>query len=274
MSAVFALLASLIYGAADFYGGVAGRRMSTIAVVFWSQLVGLVFAVAASLLFPAASLQTSDLAWGAIAGIVGTGGIYALYHGLARARMSVVSPLAALLSALIPLGLGVAMGERPLPLEWIGVLLALPAIWLVASGVSEGVESNGGVGYGILAGLGFGLYFVALAQTSDGAGFWPLVASRTASVIFMAVVLLARRVPLPAAGTRLLVALVGIGDIAANVFLLLAFRAGLLTLVAVLASLYPAITVLLAVSILKEPVAWRQRIGLGLALAAVALIAI
>ncbi|HEY3427799.1 MAG TPA: DMT family transporter [Acidimicrobiia bacterium] len=274
MSALFALLASLIYGAADFYGGVAARRMSAIAVVFWSQLVGLGFGVAVSLLFPAASLRTADLVWGAIAGIVGTAGIYALYQGLARGRMSVVSPLAALLSALIPLGLGLSMGERPLPLEWIGVLLALPAIWLVASGVRQGVESNGGVGYGILAGLGFGLYFVALAQTTGGAGFWPLVASRTASVMLMAVGLMARRVPLPAAGTRLLVALVGIGDIAANVFLLLAFRSGLLTLVAVLASLYPAMTVLLAVSILKEPIAWRQRIGLGLALAAVALIAI
>ncbi|MGH8957169.1 MAG: EamA family transporter [Acidimicrobiia bacterium] len=274
MSAVFALLASLIYGAADFYGGVAARRVSTIAVVFWSQLVGLVFGVAVSLLFPAAFLQTSDLVWGAIAGIVGTGGIYALYQGLARGRMSVVSPLAALLSALIPLGLGLSMGERPLPLEWIGVLLALPAIWLVASGVSESAESSGGVGHGILAGLGFGLYFVALAQTTDGAGFWPLVASRAASSLVMAFALLARRVPSPPSGTRLLVVLVGIGDIAANVFLLLAFRSGLLTLVSVLASLYPAITVLLAVLILKEPIAWRQRLGLGLAMAAVALIAL
>ncbi|HEX2420208.1 MAG TPA: EamA family transporter [Acidimicrobiia bacterium] len=274
MSALLALLASLIYGAADFYGGVASRRMSTIAVVFWSQLVGLAFALAASLLFTATSLQTSDLIWGAVAGIVGTGGIYALYQGLARGRMSVVSPIAALLSALIPLGLGLGLGERPRPLEWVGVLLALPAIWLVSSGVSEDKESNGGLGYGILAGLGFGLYFVFLAQTTDGAGFWPLVASRTASVVVMAGMLWARRVTRPLAGTRLLVALVGIGDIAANVFLLLAFRAGLLTLVAVLASLYPAITVLLAVLILKEPVAWRQRIGLVLALAAVALIAV
>ncbi len=273
MSAVFALLASLIYGAADFYGGVAGRRMAASAVVFWTQLVGLVLGMGLSVLFPATSFQVSDLIWGAIGGIVGTGGIYALYQGLAKARMSVVSPLAALLSALIPLAFGLAMGERPIPLEWLGVILALPAVWLVASGVSESDESNGGVGYGILAGLGFGFFFVAIAQTGDGAGLWPLVGARGASVTLMAIWLLVRRIALPPPGTRLLLGLVGIGDIAANVFLLLAFRSGLLTLVAVLASLYPAITVLLAVLILKEPIAGRQRVGLGLALAAVVLLA-
>ncbi|MGH8924855.1 MAG: EamA family transporter [Acidimicrobiia bacterium] len=273
MFAVFALLASLIYGVADFYGGVAGRRMATIAVVFWSQLAGLALGVATSLIFSANALKATDLMWGAIGGIVGTGGIFALYQGLARGRMSVVSPLAALLSALIPLGIGLGMGERPLPLEWLGVLLALPAIWLVASGMGGG-DSSGGVAYGVMAGLGFGLFFAALAQTGEGAGFWPLVASRMASVVLMAIGMVVRRVALPPAGTRVLVALVGIGDIAANVFLLLAFRSGLVTLVAVLASLYPAITVLLAVLILKEPIARRQRLGLGLAMAAVVLIAI
>lgn len=274
MSAVFALLASLIYGAADFYGGVAGRRMATIAVVFWTQLVGGVLGVAASLLFPATSVQASDLIWGAVGGTVGTAGLYALYQGLARARMSVVSPLAALLSALIPLGFGLSIGERPVPLEWLGVLLALPAIWLVASGVHESDESNGGVGYGILAGLGFGFFFVAIAQTGDGAGFWPLVSARAASVTLMAIGLLVLRVKLPPSGTRMLLALVGVGDIAANVFLLLAFRSGLVTLVAVLASLYPAITVLLAVVVLNEPIARRQRFGLAMAMAAVVLLAL
>ena len=273
MSAFFALLASLIYGAADFYGGVAGRRMATSAVVFWTQLVGLVLGVAVSLIFPAPSFRISDLIWGAIGGTMGTGGIYALYQGLAKARMSVVSPLAALLSALIPVGFGLAIGERPVPLEWVGVMLALPAVWLVASGVSESDGSNGGAAYGILAGLGFGFFFVALAQTGDGAGFWPLVGARLASVTLMAIGLLVLRVSSPPPGTRLLLGLVGIGDVAANVFLLLALRSGLLTLVAVLASLYPAITVLLAVLILKEPIARRQMIGLGLATAAVVLLA-
>ncbi|HEY7582496.1 MAG TPA: DMT family transporter [Acidimicrobiia bacterium] len=274
MSALFALLASLIYGAADFYGGVAGRRMATIAVVFWTQLVGGVLGVAASLLFPATSVQSSDLIWGAVGGTAGTGGIYAFYQGLARARMSVVSPVAALLSALIPLAFGLSIGERPTPLEWLGVFLALPAIWLVASAVHEREGSNGGLKYGIQAGLGFGFFFVAIAQTGDGAGFWPLVSARAASVTLMAIGLSILRVKLPARGTRLLLVLVGVGDIAANVFLLLAFRSGLVTLVAVLASLYPAITVLLAVLVLKEPIARRQRVGFALAMAAVVLMAL
>jgi drug/metabolite transporter (DMT)-like permease len=274
MSVLFALLASLIYGAADFYGGMGGRRMATIVVVFWSQLVGLILGVVVSLFFPAPSLELSDLIWGAVAGLVGTGGIFALYQGLARGRMSVVSPLAALLSALIPLGIGLGMGERPLPLEWMGVALALPAIWLVSRAGDQGDDSPVGVGYGIVAGLGFGLFFAAIAQTGDGAGFWPLVGARVSSVVLMAMAMAVRRVAIPPRGTRLLVASVGLGDIAANVFLLLAFRAGLVTLVAVLASLYPAVTVLLAVVLLREPMNRPQRLGLALAAAAVVLIAV
>ncbi|MDQ3500680.1 MAG: DMT family transporter [Actinomycetota bacterium] len=273
MSAVFALLASLTYGVADFMGGVVGRRVSTFSLVFWSQLVGLAFGVVASLLFPATAFEIRDLAWGAVAGTVGLVGILALYHGLAWGRMAVVSPLAGLISAVIPLGLGVALGERPQGLEWLGVAIALPAIWIVAAG-AETEKGRGGVGMGLIAGVGFGLFFAALAQAGDGAGFWPLVASRTASVTLLAVVVAKRREPVPATGSRLVIYLVGIGEVLANVFLLLAYRSGLISLVSVLASLYPAITVLLAVSILKEPLARRQIIGVALALVAVALIAL
>ncbi len=272
MSAAFSLLASIVYGAADFYGGIAGRRMSTWGVVYWSQLIGLGGALMASLLFPAEGVQIGDLVWGVIGGLTGTGAIYLLYRGLAVGRMSVVSPLAALLSALIPVTLGVLIGERPLPLEWLGVALALPALWLVAAG--EGSDSESGARYGVLAGLGFGLFFAALAQTGDGAGFWPLVAARTASISVMTIALLRGRIAPPVRGSRLMIAGVGIGDVLANVFLLIAYRSGSLALVSVLASLYPAVTVLLATVILKERIGARQRFGLALAMAAVLLIAL
>ena len=272
MSALFSLLASIVYGAADFYGGIAGRRMSTWAVVYWSQLAGFGVALMASLLFPAQAVQTGDLVWGMISGLTGTGAIYLLYRGLAVGQMSVVSPLAALLSALIPLALGVVIGERPLPLEWIGVALALPALWLVAAG--EGGDGERGARYGVLAGIGFGLFFAALAQTGDGAGFWPLVAARMASISVMTIALRRGRMAPPVRGSRFVIAGVGIGDVLANVFLLIAYRTGSLSLVSVLASLYPAVTVLLAAVILKERVEARQRFGLALALAAVLLIAV
>lgn len=273
VSALLALLAAIIYGAADFLGGLAGRRMPTLAVVLWSQAVGLILAVVAALLFPAADITGLDLFWGAAGGIAGTVGIFALYQGLAAGRMSVVSPVAAMLTALVPLALGVGLGERPGLIEWIGILLAFPAIWLVASTTQEVGDGTGGVRYGLIAGLGFGLFFAALSQAGGGAGFWPLVAARFASVSVVTVVALLRRVPAPQRGTRLMIAVVGIGDILANVFLLLAFRSGLLTLVAVLASLYPAMTVLLAVWVLSERIGRRQRVGLFVVLVSIALIA-
>lgn len=273
MSAVFALLASVVYGIADFIAGFVGRRVSTWIVVFWSQVVGLLLGLGASLIFPADGLSTADLLWGVVSGLAGMIGIFALYEGLARGRMAVVSPLAALLSALIPVGIGVAIGERPLTHEWMGVALAFPAIWAVAAG-TDAKGKQGGVGMGLLAGVGFGLFFAAIAQAGDGAGFWPLVAARATSGALFGVVVWRRREPLPPAGSRFLIVIVGVGDALANVFLLVAYRSGLMSLVSVLASLYPALTVCLAVLVLKEPLRRRQLLGLGLALAAVVLIAL
>ncbi|CAN5305390.1 DMT family transporter [soil metagenome] len=273
MSAVFALLASITYGVADFMGGVVGRRVSTLSLVLWSQSVGLLLGVAASLAFPSDEVALRDLGWGAFGGLGGLLGLYALYRGLAWGRMAVVSPLAGLLSGVIPLAIAVAMGERPGRLEWLGVAIALPAIWFVASS-AEIEEGRGGVGLGLAAGVGFGLFFVALAQAGEGAGFWPLVAARCASVGAIALVGALRGEPLSPGGSRGLIFLVGLGDALANVFLLVAFRSGLVSLVSVLASLYPAVTVLLAVSVLKERLRRRQVIGLVLTLAAVALIAL
>jgi drug/metabolite transporter (DMT)-like permease len=247
--------------------------MSTLNVVFWSQAAALLFGVGVSLVFPAGDVETADLVWGGIAGLVGTVGIFALYRGLAFGRMAVVSPLAGLLSALIPLALGVALGERPQGIEWAGVLIALPAIWLVAAGESSRGRGSG-VAMGLLAGLGFGLFFAAISQAGDAAGFWPLVGARAASVSLMTLVVIQRREEIPVRRDWFSIFLVGIGDILANVFLLVAYRSGLISLTSVLTSLYPAVTVLLAVLLLDERLTRRQLDGLFLALLAVTLIAI
>jgi drug/metabolite transporter (DMT)-like permease len=186
--------------------------------------------------------------------------------------MAVVSPLAGLISALIPFAFGIGMGERPQALELIGVALALPAIWIVSSG-SDAERGTGGTGLGVLAGIGFGLFFIALAQAGDAAGYWPLVSGRATTAVIVAIIL-GRKLSLPPADSRLAIVVIGIGDALANVFLLLAYRSGLLSLVSVLASLYPAVTVLLAVRVLKEPLARRQVLGVVLTLVAVVLIAL
>ena len=249
-----------------------GRRMPTTMVVLWSQTIGLMLALVTVLVLPADHVEMSDFAWGALAGVTGTVGLYFLYQGLAQGRMAVVSPVAALVGAVFPLGIGLAMGERPIPFEWVGIALALPAIWLVAA-VGK-IEGPNGLLHGVVAGVGFGSFFAAIAQTGERSGFWPLVGARITQVVVLAVISRRQRLGLPPPGTRLAVATLGAADMLANVFVLLAFRSGLLTLVAVLTSLYPAVTVLLAVWILSEPIGPRQKVGLGLALVAVMLIAL
>ena len=274
VSLVLALLASVTYGAADFLGGFIGRRVPILAVVLWSQAVGLILAVLAALLFPADALGTVDFLWGAVGGMAGTMGLFFLYKGLSEGRMAVVSPVTALVGAVVPMGIGLAIGERPGSTDWIGIALAMPAIWLVAGAPTDETEIKGGARYGVFAGIGFGLFFAAIAQTGEGSGLWPLVGARVAQVAIVATLAAVNRLKLPPPGTRFPLLVLGLGDILANVFLLLAFRSGMLTIVSVLASLYPAITVLLAVIVLKERIHRRQLIGLALALAAVALIAV
>ena len=249
-----------------------GRRIPTTMVVLWSQSIGLSLAVVAALVFPADQVDVSDFVWGAVAGATGTVGLYFLYQGLAQGRMAVVSPVAALVGALFPLGIGLGLGERPIPIEWIGIGLALPAIWMVAA-VGK-IEGPKGVLNGVVAGVGFGSFFAAIAQTGEGSGFWPLVGARITQVVVLSVMARRQGLGVPPPGTRLPVIALGAADMLANVFVLLAFRSGLMTLVAVLTSLYPAVTVLLAVWILSEPIGPRQRLGLALALVAVTLIAV
>ena len=274
MSVVLALLASLTYGAADFLGGLIGRKVPILVVVLWSQSAGLLLALLAAVVSPAETVVASDFWWGAVGGTAGAMGLFYLYKGLAEGRMAVVSPVTALVGAIVPLGIGLAIGERPGLIHGLGIALALPAIWLVAAGPSSTSGTKAGARFGVIAGSGFGLFFAAIAQTSADSGFWPLVGARVATVALAAIFAASRRLPAPPHGSRVGLLVVGAGDMLANVFLLLAFRSGLLTLVSVLVSLYPAVTVLLAVGVLHEPISRHQVLGLAMALVAVGLIAV
>ncbi|MFP5375748.1 MAG: EamA family transporter [Acidimicrobiia bacterium] len=293
MHLVLALVAAATWGASDFVGGLVGRRVPGASVAFASQLVGLAgLAVVAPL--AGGSASGADLGWGAASGLGGATGVAFLYHGLAVGQMSVVAPLTAVGSATLPVVFGLLTGERPSPVALAGVVLALVAVGALCSfgpagdgGEADeegagrppaagraGLPSAGaGLVSGIAAGVGFGAFFICLGRTSAGAGMWPLVPARVVSVSVLAgLVLATRRALMPGGGTAPAVVLAGALDVTANAAFLLATRRGLLSIVSLLASLYPAATVVLARFLLHERLTPAQSAGLAGAAVAVALI--
>lgn len=276
MAVVFALCSAATYGIGDFCGGMAARRVSATTVLLWSHMLGLALLVAAAP-FVGGSADGHDLAVGALGGLGGAAGVGLLYKGLSVGPMSVVAPITALLAAAVPVVAGVIQGDRPGGGVVVGMVAALAAIVLVSAEGGGNLRPSDlhGVSFALGAGLGFGLFFVALSYTSEGSGIWPLVASRTASVTVvggLAVVGLVSR-SAPAAGARAFTAVAGALDAAANVLYLLAVREGLLSVVSVLAALYPVGTVVLARIVLKERFATLQRVGMVIALPAAVLMA-
>ncbi len=255
LSYFLAVLSAGCYGAADFLGGFATKRVSANSVVVFSQLAGLILVLLAMPLLPAAAPTGRDFAWGAASGLAGGVGVALLYRGLAIGVMSVVAPVTAVCAVGIPLLVGTLLGERPSGLALLGVLLAIVAIVLVSrSGQPEAEQrATTGVPIAIASGVCIGIFLVLLQRTGPAAGLWPLAAARVSSVCCFAVVALAARerlrLPKPAAPI-----VIGGGalDMLANVLYLVAVRQGPLGLVATLASLYPATTVLLARLVLRE----------------------
>ena len=278
MAILLAGLSALMYGAADFCGGLASRRTPLFTVLVFSQTVGLLIAVSAALAFRQGLSAPADLLWGATAGVCGAAGLAALYRALATTLVAVASPVAAVTGTIIPVLVGLALGERPGSLAWAGIGLAVPAIVLLAAGPVEHARKGivrRAMLLGTAAGVGFGLFFIAISRTSSASGLWPLAAARLATitlVVFTAV--LTRRSLRPAQGGFLIVLLCGALDMGANIAFLLATRIGLLSITAVVTSLYPGPTVLLALLVYRERLTVPRVLGLTLALAGVALISV
>jgi drug/metabolite transporter (DMT)-like permease len=285
MSVILALLSAFAYGAADYMGGIASRRARVLAVVVISQFVGLALLLLLIRFLPAAYPTRTDLLFGACAGVTGAFGIAFLYRGLSRGRMSVVSPITAVVAAIAPVIFGLSVGERPSALALVGVVIALVAITLVSS--SPGHDEHGaplsfsgpwwrepGVIDAFVSGLAIGGFYIFIARTSPAAGMWPLVPSRLVSGLICAGAAIAFRHSLrPVPGSLRLILGSGAVDICANALYLEATRFGYLSLVAVLASLYPASTVVLARVLLKERFTKAQIAGMACAVAGVACIA-
>ena len=279
MAYILALGSAALYGAADFLGGVASRRESTVVIVLTSQGVGLLLLALILPLLPDAAPSASDLAWGGLAGLAGGVGVALLYRALAVGRMAVVAPVTAVCAVAIPVTVGVFMGERLAGLTVVGVGLALVAIVLVSQQGAEapaGRRAGGvprGVGLALASGVAIGLFFLALAETDARAGMWPLVAARAASVTFFGAMALVIGQPLRMAAPVIRIAVAaGVIDVCANALYLLATRYGPLSVVVTLSSLYPASTVVLARMILGERLNAWQAVGLACALTAIALI--
>ena len=275
MAVLLSLVAALSYGLADFCGGLTSKRGSAWGVALIASSGGAV-AVAASALWLGGEPTTTDFWWGAAAGVGNGFGTAFLYRGLASGRMGVVAPVSGVGAAVIPVIVGVGLGERPALLVWVGIALAMPAIWLVArepDGLG-GPTAPGGVVDGSLAGLGFGFLFVALGQVSEDAGLLPLALNQV--VAGMVIVLVAVLLGQPWRPTRPILvgaAVAGVLGTIATVCFLFATREGYLSIASVVTSLYPAFTVLLAATVLREHVHRAQALGLGLCAVAVVLVA-
>ena len=268
------LLAAASWGGGDFSGGLASKRASVFRVVAVAHFVGLLSMLLMARLTGEAIPPRADLLWGIFAGVSGAFGIAALYRALAVGRMGVIAPVASVVTGIFPVLFSVRTEGVPDRIQILGFVLALVSIGLVAR-PREYVDSHRGLGLAVLAGLMFGLFLVGGKQAGHHGVFWPLVAARVASTALMlGIVIFAPRDPQPLQPALWPMLFSGLLDSVGNALFIAATRHGRLDVSAVLSSLYPASTVILARVLLKEKISPTQGAGIIGALAAVALISV
>jgi drug/metabolite transporter (DMT)-like permease len=274
MFVVLSALAALGYGASDFAGGVAARRIRPTTALLYGEPAGLLVIVLTTDLGGTFSLRTVILS--ALAGMCGLVGLGLMYRLMASQMLSVVSPVTAVVAAAVPLGFGILAGEHPGPAAWAGVAVGLIAVALM-SGARGGAPAAVRLRVALTAlgsGGGFGAYFVLIAHAGDGTGTWPLVLSRMFALVVLVPLAMRRRALLvPTASAGLFAIAAGLSDAAADAAFLLATREGSLSLVGVITAFYPAVTVLLAVVLLRERAGWVTCAGVALSGVSIALIA-
>jgi drug/metabolite transporter (DMT)-like permease len=266
----------LLWGTADFVGGLQSRRLPALAVVLWSQLAGGILLLGVAL----ASGEQPDahgLLWGSAAGAVGALGLLSFYRGLAVGAMSIVAPVSGC-GAILPVIVSFATGHPPGLVADAGIVVALAGVVLVSIHSESEAHPSGrpGLALGLagLAALGFGAFFVLLQHAGSGSShLWPVVGARIGSLALLLTIVIAGWRPLPWPGTRMLpVAGAGLADATANALWLLAATQGNLGVAAVLGSLYPVATVILGRLVLSERLSSMQGAGIAMALVGVALV--
>jgi uncharacterized membrane protein len=277
MAVLFGLLSAFSYGISDFAAGLASRAYRSAVVAAAAQFMGLLTAAVAVLIFPGHGPTAHALLWGALSGIGSGFGTMALYHGLAVGRMSVVAPLSAVLTAVLPVIVGLVLGNHLSVAAAVGIALAIPAIALVSwQPGHDGGKLGTGAQYGVLAGVGFGLLFIALDRAGTGSGAWPLLPGQTVSLV-PTVTFACRQLRgsgHPTARTGLLIVATGVLGGTANLLFLAATGHGQLAVVAVLSALYPAMTVIMARLFLSEHWTRPQVTGFVVTIVAIILVSV
>ena len=273
MTAAAALLASVAWGVADFLGGLKSRVVPTIVVLLLAQVsgllgIGLVVAIAGN------APPGASILWAALAGVFGTVGLASFYRGMAVGSISVVAPIAAV-GAIVPVVFGIATGDEVSRLQILGFVLALSGVALASFERQETGQARlaAGVPWAIAAVIGFGGYYVPMHEASEQDFLWAALVFRSTVAVLAFAAWVVLRPPLRAARGHLgAIAMIGILDTAGNALFALASTESLLSVAAVLAQVYPVVTVILARILLGERIARVQQVGVVAALAGVALI--
>jgi uncharacterized membrane protein len=272
-AAVMALISAGLWGMSDFGGGVLGRRAPILGVLLATQAIGFVIAAAITGLRAEPMMHGQDLVYALGGATLASVGVGCLYRGLAVGRMGIVAPVAAVLTAATPALIGIILQGLPSVLAIVGFGVAIVAVVIVSAVPDDGSGRPTGLPYALVAGVALGLLSVFFSRISMSYVFAPLAVLRGGVVVIFAVVVVARRLPwrLPRSTWSLAMA-VGLVDLLGNAAFITASRTGDLAIAAVLSSLYPVVTVLLAATLLRERITLSHAAGVGLALVAIVLI--
>jgi len=277
-SILYGLLAAFSWGAGDFAGGLAARKTGAYRAVLYGEAIGLAVLFAFTLLSPQPLPDTVSWIYAILAGALGTTGLLLLYAAMIQGKMSIAAPVSALLAAALPVLVGAFTDGLVDLLTFFGFCLALAAVWFISqsgAGVTNILTHIADLRLPLLAGLGFGAYFVLMHQATRETIFWPMAAARTAGFLVVGLFMAVRRDTWsvkrdawPVLGIN------GVLDVGGNLFYILAGQTGRMDVSAVLSSLFPAVTVLLAWIFLGERLSRRQALGVALALLAIVLMTV
>ncbi len=274
LSVIFGLASALSWGAGDFTGGLAARKVGAFRSVFYAEVIGIVLLFIIVAATGESMLSSRSAIFAFIAGALGTIGLILLYHAMATGVMSIAAPVSALLAAMLPVVVGMFTEGLPDFLTLIGFGFALFAVWMVSqgeNGVKDILSHLSDLKLPLLAGIGFGLYFVLMHEaTNSGGAFWPMIFSRTGGITLITTYLLITRTEWRIELSSLpIIAVNGVLDLGGNFFFILASQVGRLDVASVLSSLFPGATVVLAWVFLKERLNRNQWIGIAAALMAI-----
>ncbi|MCM1986763.1 DMT family transporter [Methanococcoides seepicolus] len=269
------LASAAAWGAADFGGGFASKRTSEYSVVILMQAVGLILLPILAIVFSEQFPRGGGIFWGFVAGVAGSLGLVFLYRALSQGKMGVVAPVSAIITVALPVIYGAIKEGLPSVYQMAGFMVALVAMWLISSSDDNGDIRRQDIVLPLLAGVGFGIFFISVDMFSEDAVFWPLTVAKLSSVITILLIsILTRSRGIPTRGALPLIILAGIFDAGGNLFFALASQIGRVDIATVIASLYPGSTVLLAWIFLKERLALKQWMGVVLALVAIVFISL